>query len=442
MTGRGHFFNLKMTKFTTFFTENNIEIKNKKFLLAASGGPDSVALLKMLVNFLPNPSEQLIVAHLDHCLRDDSFLESQLLQRLTSALKVKLVEKKWPVELHPQAGVEAKAREYRYAFLAKVGRKYQTDYLLTAHHGDDLIENILLKFIRSGDVAEMNSLQIVGNLGSMKLLRPLVKYSKDELLKYDKDHHLDFIEDKTNFEDDTLRNRLRHYVVPLLKKETSHLVKNANHFSESVALLSKCQSDLFDSLPSPINFSKALRGKKEDIARLNTHEAAAFFDYLIYKKWHQRIHFDEIDLNKNVIFNKENFQLLFYQKYYYLINRNELAVIDPKRKLVKLNEKFSLNGKKYLITQDEKSQKLAGYFYGEKAKYLEVGSLPQGSTLKLATGKQTKAKKKFAENGIPLALRPYCLTVWQEEKPVYVESVYQNQEYNPNFIRYNVYIYF
>ena len=75
-----------------------------------------------------------------------------------------------------------------------------------------------MKFIRSGDVAEMNSLQIVGNLGSMKLLRPLVKYSKDELLKYDKDHHLDFIEDKTNFEDDTLRNRLRHHVVPLLKE--------------------------------------------------------------------------------------------------------------------------------------------------------------------------------------------------------------------------------
>ena len=251
---------------------------------------------------------------------------------------------------------------------------------------------------------------------------------------------LNFIEDKTNFEDDTLRNRLRHHVVPLLKKETNHLVKNANHFSESVALLSKCQRDFFDRLPSPISFSKALRGKKEDIAQLNAHEVGAFFDYLIYKKWHQRIHFDEIDLNKNVICNKENFQLLFYQKYYYLINRNELAVIDPKRKLVKLNEKFSLNGKNYLITHDEKSQKLAGYFYGEKAEFLEVGSLPQGSTLKLATGKKTKAKKKFAENGIPLVLRPYCLTVWQKN-PVYVECVYKNQEYNSNFVRYNVYIY-
>lgn len=100
-----------------------------------------------------------------------------------------------------------------------------------------------------------------------------------------------------------------------------------------------------------------------------------------------------------MIFNKENFQLLFYQKYYYLINRNELAVIDPKRKLVKLNEKFSLNGKNYLITHDEKSQKLAGYFYGEKAEFLEVGSLPQGSTLKLATGKKLRLRKNLLKMG-------------------------------------------
>ena len=106
-----------MTKFTNFFTENKIEIKNKKVLLAASGGPDSVALLHMLVNFLPDPSEQLIVAHLDHCLRSDSYLESELLNKLAVTFDIKLVEKKWPNELHPQTGIEAKAREYRYTFL-------------------------------------------------------------------------------------------------------------------------------------------------------------------------------------------------------------------------------------------------------------------------------------------------------------------------------------
>ena len=441
MTNNGHFFNLTMTKFTTFFTKNNIEIKDKKFLLAASGGPDSVALFYMLIKFLPNPSNQLIVAHLDHCLRKDSNLESDLLKKLTSEFKVQLIEKKWPVELHPQTGIEAKARDYRYAFLADVGKKYQVDYLLTAHHGDDLIENILLKFIRSGDVAEMNSLQVVGRLDSIKLLRPLIEYSKDQLLEYDKKNGLDFIEDETNFEDDTLRNRLRHHVVPLLKKETDHLVKNADRFIESVALLQESQNSLFDSIKSPEKFNKTLRGKKEDLTSLNGKQVMAFFDYLILKNWHQRVHFDEICWRKNAIFNKENFQLIFYQNYYYLINRTEMPVIDDKRKMIKLDKTFSLNGKKYMISHRKEPKKLAGYFYGKRSESLEVGSLPKGSTLKLANGMQTKAKKKFAESGIPLVLRPYCLTVWQDKDPVYVEAVYQNQEYNSDFIRYNVYIY-
>ncbi len=66
-----------------------------------------------------------------------------------------------------------------------------------------------------------------------------------------------------------------------------------------------------------------------------------------------------------------------------------------------------------MISNDKKLGNLVGYFYGAKSDFLEVGSLPQGSKLRLADGRQTKAKKKFAENGIPLILRPYCLTIWQ-----------------------------
>ena len=191
----------------------------------------------------------------------------------------------------------------------------------------------------------------------------------------------------------------------------------------------------------PVSFGKALQGRKSDLIDLNKNQLAAFFDYLIYKKWHQRVHFDEIRWSKNATFNKENFQLIFYQDYYYLINRNELTPIDVNKKKIKLDEKFSLNGKEYMISNDKKLGNLVGYFYGAKSDFLEVGSLPQGSKLRLADGRQTKAKKKFAENGIPLILRPYCLTIWQGKNPVYVENVYQNQEYNPDFIRYNVYIY-
>lgn len=109
--------------------------------------------------------------------------------------------------------------------------------------------------------------------------------------------------------------------------------------------------------------------------------------------------------------------------------------------MIKLDEEFCINGKKYLISLCKKSQKQVGYFYGKKMGLLEVGNLSQGDKLKLANGKQTKAKKKFAENGIPLILRPYCLTIWQDKEPVYVENVYQNQKYNSDFARYNVYVY-
>lgn len=70
--------------------------------------------------------------------------------------------------------------------MTQIAKKEKADYLLTAHHGDDLLENILLKFIRSGNPEEMNSLQAVGVMHGVSLLRPLLAYSKQELFEYDR----------------------------------------------------------------------------------------------------------------------------------------------------------------------------------------------------------------------------------------------------------------
>ena len=109
------------------------------------------------------------------------------------------------------------------------------NYLLTAHHGDDLLENILLKFIRSGNPEEMNSLQDIGSMHGVVLLRPLLAYSKQELLEYDQEREIDYVIDSTNTEDETVRNRLRHHVVPLLKEENPNLISNALRFSEKMS---------------------------------------------------------------------------------------------------------------------------------------------------------------------------------------------------------------
>ena len=119
--------------------------------------------------------------------------------------------------------------------MTKVVKEINADYLLTAHHGDDLLENILLKLIRSGNPEEMNSLQEVGKMNGVPLLRPLLSYSKKELLEYDKAHQLNFIEDSTNQEDSTIRNRLRHHIVPFLKAENPDLLENALRYSHEMS---------------------------------------------------------------------------------------------------------------------------------------------------------------------------------------------------------------
>ena len=216
-----------MDKVIEFFDKNYLPLVGKRLVIATSGGPDSVALVDMLYKLKHEYNFEIIVAHFDHKLRKDSSEETNLLKKYCLRRNLSFENGIWMREENLTSGVEAAAREARYDFLVKTVHKFQGDYLLTAHHGDDLLENILLKFIRSGNPNEMNSLKAIGEREGIPLLRPLLGFSKQELLKYDRIHGLDFIEDETNNEDETMRNRLRHHVVPLLKEENPNLLHNA-----------------------------------------------------------------------------------------------------------------------------------------------------------------------------------------------------------------------
>ena len=283
-----------MKNIKDFFINNNLEINSKLFLLAVSGGPDSIAMMDLMRHSVEEPSDQLIVGHFDHQLRPDSFKESELLQQYCKQYNLELIEKKWDKSQHPVSGIEAAARKYRYKFLEEVVKVRKVDYLLTAHHGDDLIENILLKLLRSGNIQEMNSLVQVGQFRqtSACLLRPLLRYSKEELLAYIKDKHLSYIIDSTNLEDDTLRNRLRHYVVPLLKSESKDLIRNANRFQESEAELAASQEAFFASLVAPIKKYETWSGNLKDLQALDLSQKKLYFEWLSLKKFHQRVHFE------------------------------------------------------------------------------------------------------------------------------------------------------
>lgn len=418
----------------TFFEKNKLGLDNKKILVAASAGPDSMALAEMMRQLVG--SENLILGHVDHQLREDSYLESEILEEYAAKHNIRLIQIKWDHEANLQSGIEAKAREFRYGFFRRIIAQEKIDYLLTAHHGDDLLENILLKLIRSGNVSEMNNLKAVGDFAGIKIIRPLLSWSKNELLEYDRKHNLKFVEDHTNQEDDTARNRLRHHVIPLLKKENNNLIENGQRFLHSEELLEQERDSLFSGLKQPEWVLGSLTGNLKDLENLTFLEKKDFFEWLIWQNWQKKVHFPNEE-SKN--YQRDGFCLYFYQGKYFIWKNQESKNSGIKE--ISLEENFDFENSQYVIstkTEIAGMKKIDYFYYTVKAKFF-VGSLNSGSRLAMADGRLIKPKKKFAENVIPLPLRKRCLTVLADQEIVFLERCYRWQKRDENYICYNIF---
>lgn len=423
----GHFF-MKM-KILNFFNQNNISLKNKKLVVAASGGPDSMALVDMLCRLNKGFELKIIVAHFDHQLRSDSDKETSLLQNYCDQNNLPLENGSWPVNKHPNVGLEAAAREARYTFLIKIVKKYNADYLLTAHHGDDLLENILLKLIRSGNPQEMNSLQMAGKMQGITLLRPLVTFSKKELLDYDHRHNIAYIEDSTNQLDDTMRNRIRHHVVPLLKKENSRILENALRYSiEQTTLTSLANQEITAVCDVEPFLEIAYRLKENKIKAFTDKQKLYFWRSFIWKKWHRRV-------NEHLT----GYDLINYQGYFYLVP-NDLPKISNLKEEIILDKIFTFRGEKFFISQDNKKEwPISGEFWSASSKFY-IGSISSTDRLLLKDGHHVKPKKKFAQAKIPALLRAYCLSVFDENgQIIFVEKTFKEQVWKKNGKQYFLY---
>ena len=399
-----------------FFKVNHLPLAAKTLVVAVSGGPDSLALLDLLYQIKEQYHFRLLAAHLDHQLRPDSFKEEKIISAYCQNKSIELINEKWPQSLQPLGGVEAAARKYRYDFLVKIMRNYQGDYLLTAHHMDDLLENILLKFIRSGNPSEMNSLRAISEMQGMTLLRPLLNVTKADLLEYDKKHHIPYVIDQTNNEDDTLRNKLRHHVIPLLKKENKKIGQNALRYSKEVSLLTSIVDERFAQFDQPKKFlNVAYRLKTSALKQLNSEQKQAFWQHFIWQTWQERV-------NQNLA----NYTLLVYQGFFYLFKQ---LPARPANKEIILDQVFSFNKRKFLLSlKAAEPHKLIGNFRASNKKQFTAGSILPGTRLLLKDGSHVKSKKKFAQSGIPNILRPYCLTIYDGDKVVFIEQTYSNQQ--------------
>jgi len=207
---------------------NSLKIYEEYVVLACSYGPDSMALLDLLQKAKLN----IVVAHINHKLRVESDEERNLLEAYCQ--ENNLVFESIEINEYPKGNIEKNARDIRYKYFKKMLKKYRAKYLFTAHHGDDLIETIMMRLIRGAAFKGYGGFEKLTVYPDYSIARPLIFHTKDEINKYIEDKNLSYAIDQTNFTNSYTRNRLRNEVLPLLKKENKNVHKKFLKFNEMI----------------------------------------------------------------------------------------------------------------------------------------------------------------------------------------------------------------
>lgn len=180
-----------------------IKLADSRYIIAVSGGVDSIVLLDCLVNSNPELVNEgkLIVAHFDHGIREDSIKDALFVEELAEKYGLQFVVGHGG--LGPSASEET-ARKARYQFLNLIKEQNRAEVIITAHHQDDVIETAAINLLRGTGRKGITSLS-----SRPGLLRPLLSNGKQDLIAYAKNKNLSWREDSTNQDDKYLRNKVR-----------------------------------------------------------------------------------------------------------------------------------------------------------------------------------------------------------------------------------------
>jgi len=180
-----------------------ISVEPGKYVVAVSGGVDSVVLLHLLNEL---EGMDLVVAHFDHGIRTDSANDAEFVRVITDTAGLPFVTANGKLG----AGVgEAIAREKRYAFLYDVLAATGSSAIITAHHQDDVLETAILNILRGTNRHGLSSLK-----STETIKRPLLAVPKVDIVKYAQNHILEWHEDSTNTSTEYKRNYVRHKILP------------------------------------------------------------------------------------------------------------------------------------------------------------------------------------------------------------------------------------
>ena len=205
-------------------------LQQPKLLLACSGGVDSMVLLHLLQQL----NYSFGVAHVNFMLRsDDSNEDEKFIERYCTLHRLPFYSRSFQTDqwaAKNNLSIQMAARDLRYTWFNSLKEKHDYTHVLTAHHLDDQVETLLINLGRGSGLKGMQG------ISSAVYLRPLLSFSKDEIINYAKENELMWRDDSTNAKTDYLRNFLRHELITPWKKAHPPLLNNIKKSLDYLAL--------------------------------------------------------------------------------------------------------------------------------------------------------------------------------------------------------------
>jgi tRNA(Ile)-lysidine synthase len=307
-------------KFQNHINANLSLLKEKRLLLAVSGGIDSMVLFYLCHQL----NLDIRVAHCNFQLRgaesdeDEKFVKSQC-EKLDILLFVNHFDTKKFAEKE-KLSIQVVARKLRYDWFNSLLINNDYDYILTAHHLDDSLETFLINFTRGSGLDGLTGVPQQNGT----IVRPLLPFSRIEIEAFAKENKVEWREDSSNASDKYLRNKLRHDVIPMLKELNPSLLdsfqKTISNLQQAQTLVDDASRIVYRKVVTDINFQK----------RINLLELMQLPNYQAYLyQWFEPFGFRDWD-SINDLATAQSGKQVFSETHVLLKDRNEL-ILFPKQ---------------------------------------------------------------------------------------------------------------
>ncbi|WP_299838104.1 tRNA lysidine(34) synthetase TilS [uncultured Tenacibaculum sp.] len=296
-------------------------LEEKPFLIAVSGGIDSVVLVHLFHSLGLNFS----IAHCNFKLRSTaSDLDEKFVKTLGEQLKIKVFVKQFDTSQYATSNnlsIQLAARELRYNWFHSLLESEQLDYILTAHHADDNLETFLINLTRSSGLDGLIGIpKKQGNL-----VRPLLPFSREEIENYAKERGINWREDESNAELKYLRNRIRHKIIPELKDIAPNILKSFEKVSQNLSESKVIIDDRIEEI------SKKLLEKDENLIKINVEKVLKLSNPKAYLfQLLKNYNFSEWD-NVNDLLNSQSGKLVSSKTHEILRDRDYLLISEKNK---------------------------------------------------------------------------------------------------------------